>query len=112
MEHADDVLSRAPLFEALDEESAKALRALITEVDLVRGQRLFDEGDAGDRVIQACEGGRDFPAGGEVPELDGIASFHAHGVGYGFGGSFRWLNGRCAYRQDVLTVAQLVLPDP
>ena len=56
MEHADDVLSRAPLFEALDEESAKALRALITEVDLVRGQRLFDEGDAGDRLYVVLDG--------------------------------------------------------
>jgi CRP/FNR family transcriptional regulator len=56
VEHADDVLSRAPLFEALDEESAKALRALITEVDLVRGQRLFDEGDAGDRLYVVLDG--------------------------------------------------------
>ena len=56
MEHADDVLSRAPLFEALDEESAKALRALITNVGLVRGQRLFDEGDAGDRLYVVLDG--------------------------------------------------------
>ena len=56
MEHAEDVLSRAPLFEALDEESAKALRALITDVDLVRGQRLFDEGDAGDRLYVVLDG--------------------------------------------------------
>ena len=56
MEHAEDVLSRAPLFEALDEESAKALRALITNVDLVRSQRLFDEGDAGDRLYVVLHG--------------------------------------------------------
>ena len=46
MEHAEDVLSRAPLFEALDDEGAKALRSLVTDVDLVRAERLFDEGDS------------------------------------------------------------------
>ena len=56
MDHADDVLSRAPLFEALDEESAKALRALVTDVDLVRAERLFDEGDAGDRLYVVLDG--------------------------------------------------------
>ena len=50
MEHAEDVLSRAPLFEALDDEGAKALRSLVTDVDLVRAERLFDEGDGGDRL--------------------------------------------------------------
>ena len=56
MDHADDVLGRAPLFEALDEESAKALRALITDVDLVRAERLFDEGDVGDRLYVVLDG--------------------------------------------------------
>ena len=56
MDHADDVLSRAPLFEALDEESAEALRALVTDVDLVRAERLFDEGDAGDRLYVVLDG--------------------------------------------------------
>ena len=56
MDHADDVLSRAPLFEALDEESAKALRALVTDVDLVRAERLFDEGDSGDRLYVVLDG--------------------------------------------------------
>ena len=56
MDHADDVLSRAPLFEALDEEGAKALRALMTDVPLVRGERLFDEGDAGDRLYVVLDG--------------------------------------------------------
>jgi CRP/FNR family transcriptional regulator, cyclic AMP receptor protein len=46
VEHAEDVLSRAPLFEALDDEGAKALRSLVTDVDLVRAERLFDEGDS------------------------------------------------------------------
>ena len=56
MEHAEDVLSRAPLFEALDDEGAKALRSLVTDVDLVRAERLFDEGDAGDRLYVVLEG--------------------------------------------------------
>ncbi len=56
MDHADDVLSRAPLFEALDEEGAKALRSLMTDVTLVRGQRLFDEGDEGDRLYVVLDG--------------------------------------------------------
>jgi CRP/FNR family transcriptional regulator, cyclic AMP receptor protein len=56
VEHAEDVLSRAPLFEALDDEGAKALRSLVTDVDLVRAERLFDEGDAGDRLYVVLEG--------------------------------------------------------
>jgi CRP/FNR family transcriptional regulator, cyclic AMP receptor protein len=56
VDHADDVLSRAPLFEALDEEGAKALRSLMTDVTLVRGQRLFDEGDSGDRLYVVLDG--------------------------------------------------------
>ena len=49
MENAEDMLRRAPLFEALDDEGTKALRAGVTEVALARGERLFDEGDAGTR---------------------------------------------------------------
>jgi CRP/FNR family transcriptional regulator, cyclic AMP receptor protein len=54
--HTDDVLGRAPLFEALDEESGKALRAGVIDVQLARGDRLFDEGDAGDRLYVILEG--------------------------------------------------------
>jgi CRP/FNR family transcriptional regulator len=54
--HAEDVLSRAPLFEALDEESARALRAGVVDVRLARGDRLFDEGDAGDRLYVVLDG--------------------------------------------------------
>ena len=50
MAETEDVLGRAPLFEALDEEGTKALRAGIEEVTLARGDRIFDEGDAGDRL--------------------------------------------------------------
>jgi CRP/FNR family transcriptional regulator, cyclic AMP receptor protein len=48
--HADDVLREAPLFEALSEEDARALRSGIIEVVLDRGERLFSEGDAGDKL--------------------------------------------------------------
>ena len=45
-----DVLSKAPLFEALDDQGAKALRANVNEVRLARGQTLFNEGETGDRL--------------------------------------------------------------
>ena len=56
MDHAEDVLSRAPLFEGLDEEGTRALRAGVTEVHLARGERLFDEGDAGDQLYVVLDG--------------------------------------------------------
>ena len=56
MEQAEDVLSRAPLFEALDEEATKALRAGVVEVQLGRGQHLFEEGDAGDQLYVVLDG--------------------------------------------------------
>lgn len=52
----DDILSRAPLFEALDSESAAELRTIVTEVRLSRGQRLFAEGDEGDRLFVVLDG--------------------------------------------------------
>src|ERR1035437_6447391 len=54
--HAEDALSRAPLFEALDEDGAKALRSMLADVELPRGDRLFEEGDAGDRLYVVLEG--------------------------------------------------------
>ena len=56
MAESDDVLGRAPLFEALDEEGTQALRAGVHDVTLGRGDRLFDEGDAGDRLYVVLEG--------------------------------------------------------
>ena len=56
MEHPEDVLRRAPLFEALDEAETRELRGGITEVQLARGDRLFDEGDAGDRLYVVLDG--------------------------------------------------------
>jgi CRP/FNR family transcriptional regulator, cyclic AMP receptor protein len=50
MAHSDDVLNETPLFEALSEDDAKALRAGVIDVQLDRGQRLFSEGDTGDKL--------------------------------------------------------------
>lgn len=52
----EDVLSKAPLFAALDRESAAALRTSVTEVRLAKGQTLFSENDAGDRLYVVLEG--------------------------------------------------------
>jgi CRP/FNR family transcriptional regulator, cyclic AMP receptor protein len=51
-----EVLSRAPLFEGLDEDGARALRSRMSDVKLERGERLFAEGDAGDRLYVVLEG--------------------------------------------------------
>src|ERR1017187_7810067 len=56
VDHAEDALSRAPLFEALDEYGAKALRSMLADVELPRADRLFHEGDAGDRLYVVLEG--------------------------------------------------------
>ncbi len=52
---SDDVLRRAPLLAALDEESTRALIARMRPIELARGDRLFLEGDPGDAlyVIEA-----------------------------------------------------------
>ena len=44
----NDVLRQAPLFSALDDEAASALRASMGEARLRRGEVLFHEGDPGD----------------------------------------------------------------
>ncbi|MEY9214212.1 CRP/FNR family cyclic AMP-dependent transcriptional regulator [Thermobifida halotolerans] len=56
MDETNEVLSKAPLFEALDEDGAAALRSSITEVRLGRGQTLFSEGDEGDRLYVMLSG--------------------------------------------------------
>jgi CRP/FNR family transcriptional regulator, cyclic AMP receptor protein len=56
VDQVDDVLSRTPLFEALDEDGASALRGEIHSVDIARGERLFDEGDVGDKLYVVLEG--------------------------------------------------------
>jgi len=52
----EDMLTRAPLFEALDEEDTEALRAGVTNIELSRGQRLFEEGSDGDRLYVVLDG--------------------------------------------------------
>lgn len=47
---AEDILRRAPLLAAVDEESARAIIARMRAVDLNRGDRLFHEGEAGDAL--------------------------------------------------------------
>ncbi len=56
MAHEDDALSQAPLFEALSEEDTKALRADVTNVVTLRGERLFAEGDGGDKLYIILSG--------------------------------------------------------
>ncbi len=45
-----DVVRKAPLFAALDDEAARALMESMTLSDLERGDILFREGDQGDRL--------------------------------------------------------------
>jgi CRP/FNR family transcriptional regulator len=56
MNQTDDVLKDTPLFEALSDEDASALRARIINVHLNRGERLFSEGDDGDKLYIILEG--------------------------------------------------------
>jgi CRP/FNR family transcriptional regulator, cyclic AMP receptor protein len=56
VEHADDVLRRAPLFVALDDDSAAALQAGVTIVELSRGDRLFEEGASGNQLYVVLDG--------------------------------------------------------
>src|SRR3954470_17913044 len=52
----DDIVRRAPLFTALDDEAAASLRSTMTEVRLGRSEELFAEGDRGDRLYVILEG--------------------------------------------------------
>jgi len=54
--HEDDVLSQAPLFEALTEDDARVLRADVININVGRGERLFAEGDAGDKLYIILNG--------------------------------------------------------
>ncbi len=51
-----DPVRGAPLFAALDDEAAAALRASMTDVAVSRGDVLFAEGEAGDRLYVILEG--------------------------------------------------------
>jgi CRP/FNR family cyclic AMP-dependent transcriptional regulator len=52
----EEVIRRAPLFTALDDASAATLRESMTQVKVSKGQMLFKEGDAGDRLFVVVEG--------------------------------------------------------
>jgi CRP/FNR family transcriptional regulator, cyclic AMP receptor protein len=52
----NDVLRQAPLFSALDDEAASALRASMKEIKIRRGEVLFREGDSGDRLFVVSDG--------------------------------------------------------
>ncbi len=56
MDHTDDVLRRAPLFQALDDDGAAALQAGVTIVELARGERLFEEGASGNQLYVVLDG--------------------------------------------------------
>ncbi|MEO6143977.1 MAG: cyclic nucleotide-binding domain-containing protein, partial [Dermatophilaceae bacterium] len=51
-----DVVRKAPLFAALDDEAASALMESMTTSRLDRGDILFREGDQGDRLYVIGEG--------------------------------------------------------
>ena len=51
-----EVLRQAPLFSGLDDEAAEALSASMLENRLRRGEVLFHEGDAGDRLYIVTDG--------------------------------------------------------
>ena len=52
----NDVLRQAPLFSALDDEAAQALRSSMGETRLRRGEVLFREGDSGDKLYIVTDG--------------------------------------------------------
>ena len=46
----DSIIARIPLFEGMSPEEQDELRAMMTQTTLRRGETLFNEGDAGDRL--------------------------------------------------------------
>ena len=49
-------LAHTPLFAALDEEAAAALRATMTDIRIEKGDTLFHEGEPGDRLFVIVDG--------------------------------------------------------
>src|ERR1035438_8480762 len=56
VEDAEVVLRRAPLFNGLDDESARTLRRQTSEVKMARGEHVFLEGQDGDRLYVVLDG--------------------------------------------------------
>jgi CRP-like cAMP-binding protein len=52
----EEILRQAPLFVALDDEAASALRATMVEIKISRGDELFVEGDPGEHLYVIVEG--------------------------------------------------------
>ncbi len=52
----DDVVRQAPLFAALDDDAAVALKATMARREVGRGEVLFAEGDPGDRLYIIVDG--------------------------------------------------------
>jgi len=52
----NDVVRRTPLFAALDDDGASALRASMTQTTAGRGEVVFAEGEPGDRLFVIVEG--------------------------------------------------------
>jgi CRP/FNR family transcriptional regulator, cyclic AMP receptor protein len=52
----DDVLGKLPLFAALDDDANVALRVAMRHEHFSRGDVIFDEGDAGDKLFAVIEG--------------------------------------------------------
>lgn len=52
----EDEVRKAPLFTALDDEAAQAVRKSMTQVTLNKGEVLFHEGDSGDTLYVISEG--------------------------------------------------------
>jgi len=52
----DDLVRRAPLFAALDDNGAAALRATMVQSTVARGEVVFAEGDSGDRLFVVLDG--------------------------------------------------------
>ncbi|AYD90715.1 Crp/Fnr family transcriptional regulator [Actinomyces sp. 2119] len=52
----DNIIARIPLFEGLAPQEQEELRAMMTQTTLRRGETLFNEGDAGDRLYILLSG--------------------------------------------------------
>lgn len=52
----DDVLSKLPLFAALDDDANVALRVAMRHENFSRGDVIFDEGDSGTKLFAVIEG--------------------------------------------------------
>lgn len=52
----DRIIRQAPLFSALDDEAAHALRESMVSLKLMKGHTLFKEGEEGDRLFVVVQG--------------------------------------------------------